>query len=341
MQPIFAVVTRGLEAIAAQELAALPGVAGCTPGYRRVMATCAGSLAPLLGLRTADDVFLDAATWPAIGHTRAALAQLHDLSRQPPWADLAERCATLRPISPSPSFSVTANFVGKRNYTSAEIKAALAAGIAQATGWSSTEDDAEAELNIRLFLEHATGYVGMRLGKLPLHRRPYKTEQLPGSLKPPVAAAMLWLARARPGASVVDPCCGAGTIMIEAALLGAHAAGGDIDGAAVGAAQANAAAAGVTVEARQWDARTLPLAAASADAVVCNLPWGRQVSVDHELAEFYREVCAEMRRLLKPGGRIVLLTRAPELVAFPDLRQEGEFEISLFGQNPRILVFAP
>jgi 23S rRNA G2445 N2-methylase RlmL len=248
-------------------------------------------------------------------------------------------CASLRPISPAPSFSVTANFVGKRNYISAEIKAALAAGIAQATGWSFTEDDAQAELNIRLFLEHATGYVGMRVGRWPRHRRPYKTAQLPGSLKPPVAAAMLWLAHARPGATVVDPCCGAGTILVEAALLGADACGGDVEPAAVAAAQANAAAAGVTVQARQWDARRLPLAAACADCVVCNLPWGRQVTVDRQLADFYREVCAEMRRVVKPGGRVVLLTRTPELVAFSDLRQEGDYEISLFGQNPHILVF--
>src|SRR5690606_6071122 len=150
--------------------------------------------------------------------------------------------------------------------------------------------------------------VGMRLAAAPLYKRAYKQEHVPGSLKPSVAAALLFLADITPGQHVLDPCCGAGTILIEAAAIGAKARGGDQEDTAIAAARANAEAAGVTIEVQTWDARTLPLEDASVDAVVTNLPWGRQVEVDAGLADFYRAVCAEMERVLVEGGRIVLLT---------------------------------
>jgi hypothetical protein len=58
MPNIFALTTRGLEAISAAEIAAFPGVTLGETGYRRVSAA-SDALAPLLGLRTVDDVYLD------------------------------------------------------------------------------------------------------------------------------------------------------------------------------------------------------------------------------------------------------------------------------------------
>ena len=49
MTRVFALTTRGLEAVSAEEIAALPGVTVERVTYRRVAATCAGSLEPLLG----------------------------------------------------------------------------------------------------------------------------------------------------------------------------------------------------------------------------------------------------------------------------------------------------
>ena len=141
-----------------------------------------------------------------------------------------------------------------------------------------------------------------------------------------------------PGLRLLDPCCGAGTILVEAALGGAAAMGGDSDPAAVAAAQANAAAAGVSAAIRQWDAQALPIADASIDRLVSNLPWGCQVAVDTALATFYRRTCSEMRRVLAPGGRIALLTSTPHLLDLRDVRCEKEMQISLFGQTPTIII---
>src|SRR5690606_3749488 len=127
----------------------------------------------------------------------------------------------------------------------------------------------------------------------PQHERPYKVVERPGALKPSVAAAMLVLAAVQPAHRLIDPCCGSGTILIEAGLLGANAQGGDLDAEAVAAARANAQAAQIAIPIEQWDARSLPLPPASVDRVVSNLPWGRQVEVDPGL---YLAICSEVER---------------------------------------------
>ncbi len=340
MTRVFALTTRGLEAVCASEMAALPGVTIDQVAYRRVAATCDAPLAPLLGLRTVDDVFLDVAMWSGIARQRSALSRLSELSAQLDLLEAAAHCAEVRDVPRSPLFSITANFVGKRNYSTEEIKQACAESITAAHGWTYTPDDAEADLNVHVFIEHDTAFVGVRVGKMSLHRRPYKQAHVPGSLKPPVAAAMLALAGVEPGMRVLDPCCGAGTILIEAALGGAVAQGGDCDPDAIAAAQANAAAAGVAIDVRVWDARALPLDDGSFDRVVTNLPWGRGVGINVTLEAFYHRACVEMRRVLAPGGRIAVLTSLPHLVTFPGLQRDVEVEISLFGQTPVVSVFS-
>lgn len=334
MNKFFAVTTRGLESISAEEMDALPGVTVDQIAYRRITATVARSPAPLLTLRTVDDVFFDVAAWRGVGRSRATLEGLRALSAQLDLYPALGACAQVRPIPDYPAFSVTANFVGQRNYSTEEIKRACAEGIAMRHGWPYTPDDREAALNVRLFIEHDAAFVGARLAAEPLHRRPYKRVHVPASLKPPVAAALLRWAQVETGELVLDPCCGAGTILIEAALIGARAWGGDKAARALAAARANIDASGVPASVHRWDAKSLPLADASTPYVVSNLPWGREVTVGVALPAFYRRVCAEIDRVVAPGGRVVLLTGRPELLALDDLRLEGKLEISLFGQTP-------
>lgn len=339
MQAIFALTTRGLEDISAQELAELGGVSVRQIAYRRVLAQSDATLAPFLLLRTVDDVFLDLAHWSGVGRPRSVLAELRRRAAALELQPAAAAIAQLRPVDPRPSFSVSASFVGRRNYTSEEMKFAIAEGIETQYGWRYSDDDRSAALNIRLFIEHENALVGMRLGQRALHERSYKVKHLPGSLKPPVAAAMLRLAQLEAGQRLLDPFCGAGTILIEASQLGALTRGGDDDPIALEAARSNAQVAGVALALEQWDARNLPLAEHSMDCIVSNLPWGRQVAVDSALTMLYQQAVSEMQRVLVPGGRLVLLTSLPELVQIPELACTHQHEISLFGQIATIMVF--
>jgi 23S rRNA G2445 N2-methylase RlmL len=339
MIELFAVTTRGLEDVSAEEMACLPAMRIDEVGYRRIAASYAGPLDAVLALRTVDDLFIRLAEWHGISHQRAALATLHQLSLDLDLWQAAGIRGHVSRLSASPSFSVSANFVGRRNYTVDEIKQAAATAIEAVAGWVYQTGDQESEVNIRLFMEHEQVYVGMRLGERPLHRRIYKQAHVLGSLKPSVAAALLRLAGLRPGETVLDPCCGAGTILIEAALMGAQARGGDVDPAALEAVQVNAHAAAVTLDVQLWDARRLPLDDGAVDHVVTNLPWGRQIEIEVEPAQFYQEVCQEMERVLGSRGSIVLLTTLPQFVDLPALRLVSERTISLFGQQATVLVF--
>ena len=120
------------------------------------------------------------------------------------------------------------------------------------------------------------------------------------ALRPTIAAAMVMATRPADEDVFLDPMCGSGTILLERALAGRHGLllGGDIDPAAVKAAQANFGPRHKPVRIAKMDARALPLEDASVDVVAANLPWGRQIA----------RSLKEMVRVLRPGGRVVLLT---------------------------------
>jgi 23S rRNA G2445 N2-methylase RlmL len=340
----WAVVTRGLEQVARDEIVErVANAAAVEASYRRVAFATDVEAEALLRLHTLDDVFVDLGQWAAVPHTRAALAMLGDRALDLDLHNAAAICRDVRELGTPPTFSVTANFVGRRNYSTDEIRQAISSGIEASHHWEFQERDADADLNVRVFLEHQQVFLGVRLARTPLHERPYKIATIAGSLKPTVAAAMVRIGGFAPGAHILDPLCGAGTIPLEAALMGLEAIGGDQDPAALDAARQNRAAANVRIELEQWDARALPLENDAVDGVVCNLPWGRQIAVEDHLAAFYKRCLGEMARVVRPDGRLVLLTSlAPLLraaVEGTELILEAELEVSVSGQTPIIATY--
>jgi 23S rRNA G2445 N2-methylase RlmL len=339
---VFALATRGLEDVAAEEMAALPQVQVLGMGYRRVSASAAAeeALSGLLGLRTVDDVFLDLGTWSGVGRHRSALDLLARRAAALPLAGAARAVRRVRELPRCPSFAVTASFVGRRNYRSGEIAVRVGESVAKALGWPYRERDSSAYLNLRLFIEHEIAHAGLRIGATPLHRRAYKVAHIPGSLKPTVAAALLRLAGVGPGATILDPCCGAGTILVEASLAGVQAVGGDLDPQAVNACVANAGQAHIRARVSRWDAVELPMRDGSVDTLVTNLPWGREVGLSTSVPVLYRRILAEAERALGGSGRAVILSDSAEHVQVPSLPSRREIEISLFGRTPTVVVLS-
>lgn len=339
----FLLTTRGLEDIARAEVQErLPAAALRETAYRRVALEAPPAAAPaLLELRCADDVFGEAADWTGIGKAQSTLERLAALAATVDLRPALELCATLRPVARPVRFAVSASFVGRRNYTTPQIKLALADGVTRRYGWAYVAEEVADGLSLRLFIEHERALLGVRLGAQPLHRRPYKQHTIPGSLKPPVAAALARLAGAAPGVTLLDPLCGVGTIVIEAALLGAQTFGGDNDPAALALARANLAASGASATLRAWDATALPLERASIDGAAANLPFGRQVLAGAELRDLYAGCLTELARVLRPGGAALLLTSQSDTLATALERQPAfatlaRREISLYGQTPTV-----
>lgn len=145
--------------------------------------------------------------------------------------------------------------------------------------------------------------------------RLYKREHLLASLRPTVAAALSWLSRSTARDIVLDPLCGVGTIVIERALQGPfkQVVGGDLRAEAVHMAQRNARAAKVQARWSVWDARSLPLDAASVTRIITNLPFGKQVGSPEALDSLYAALLQEFDRVLPAQGLMMTLTSADQL----------------------------
>jgi tRNA (guanine6-N2)-methyltransferase len=372
-QPYFARVTAGLEQLAWQDIERRCDARLIGFGHRRIDFAYAGTPAALLDLRSVDDIYVHAARLTGLDHTRASLARLAEKIAPLDLLPALEVCAAVRPISTAPTYRVTASHLGRRNYSRYDIEGAVATALTGNLPWRFVLNDAEEqepELDLRVLLEDDWALLGLRLGALPLHRRAYKIASRPGSLKPPVAYCLGLLAALASGDIVLDPACGAGTILIEAAALAPSGVicGGDLDAAALETAQANLQAAGMpavmielsagfelreiditndvsrpTVLLYQGDATELRLANHTVDAVLSNLPWGKQVTAETDLASLYQGILTMIERVLIPGGRAVLLTDQAELLlvaleACPALHLVSALQISLYGRHPTMYV---
>jgi 23S rRNA G2445 N2-methylase RlmL len=185
-----------------------------------------------------------------------------------------------------------------------------------------------------------------------MRHRTYKREHLPASLRPTLAAAMVFLSRPRSEDRFCDPMCGTGTILAERALAGAYRqlVGGDIDPLAVQASMANLASwcrssssVGEGCILHLWDARALAVRSGSLDVIVSNLPFGERVGSHQENPALYRRFLLEVGRTLRPGGRAVFLSSEKDLMRQlihddPALHMERQVLVGVLGRAARIYV---
>jgi tRNA (guanine6-N2)-methyltransferase len=150
-----------------------------------------------------------------------------------------------------------------------------------------------------------------------------------------------------PNDVVLDPLCGAGTILIERAHLERYQLliGSDHDPAALAAARENIGPRYKPIELHAWDAVTLPLPHASVDRVITNLPWGIRYGSHEANRRAYPRMLAEFRRVVRPAGVIVILTGemrlTAELIRRGHLRAHRILRVSILGAPAAIYVCGP
>jgi 23S rRNA G2445 N2-methylase RlmL len=157
----------------------------------------------------------------------------------------------------------------------------------------------------------------------------------------------------KPHHVVLDPMCGAGTILAETFLFARQherpqvpwnltLLGGDIDPHHLRAAKVNLHAL-AELPLRTWDARKLPLDGAGVDRIISNLPFGKQLSSPEEIGPLYRAAAKEMDRVLRPKGKaVVLVAEAAALkdaVRPLDWKQERFVPVRVLGQRAVIMVY--
>lgn len=231
-----------------------------------------------------------------------------------------------RPVPEALTFRVVVRVLQERSFLRTDLRRELTTAIRRdQPGWRPA-DPARLEVWVT---EYRPGrfLAGLRLSDAALRQHDGRRVERPGALRPTVAAAMVRLAGPPPPdgpagrfagptdpagpTDLLDPCCGSGTILAEAVRAGWHPRGADIDPAAVGVARRNVE--GVPVQAA--DARDLDLPAGSVAACVSNLPFGQRFAVPGDPDVWLRRVLAEMARVTRGGGRVVVLTpRLPRQV---------------------------
>ncbi|MGH3190157.1 MAG: methyltransferase domain-containing protein [Streptosporangiaceae bacterium] len=354
MVTIIARSVRGLEWVAADEIsAALPEASGLAMSSREVTFLLPDLAQDLLGLRTVDDVFVQAGRVPGVSPGKAgpatAAAGVADLD----WAGALAPLGAIRAIAPRPRLDVVASLEGRRNYNRFAVENAVGDLLARRlhgsylARTSSGRQAGETDLMVRVFVRGSEAVTAVEVAAQPLHRRGYKQESGPGTLHPPMAAALARLARPAPGDTVADPFCGDGTIAIETALSypAACVLASDIDDVRLGHAERNAARAGLPLTLRQADAAELPWPDRGIDAVITNPPWNIAVDARGLLRRSLGGFWRQLPRLLTPGGRVCLISDA-QLDAPAQLRQMGyqlalATQVRLAGRVSHVLLCAP
>ena len=277
--------------------------------------------APLSALRCAEDLFAVVAYRHGLDDDATSLDKVRAAIRGCTHLDeaLNARVAIVKGARAGKKlrFKVVARLSGDHEFRRVDFKHAVETGILEHGDhlWRLNEDDAEVEFWATMLRDELI--FTLRISDDTMRFRDYKIAHRPGSLRPSVAAALAWVSNPLPDEVFLDPMCGTATVLIERAHLGRYGLllGGDAERETLEAARENIGPRYKPIEIKQWDATALPLENSSVDKIVSNLPWGIKHGSHPENRRLYPRLIAEFRRVLKPGGTMVLLSAEMRLMS--------------------------
>lgn len=309
-----------------------------------------GDLRRLDGLRTAEDVFLQAVFVPKLSRTKRDLNQIRTLVAQgESFGQATNALMRLRAFSKPPTFSVVSQKAGQHQYKLRDVTKAVLAGLAaRLPRWSPVAQGGQVVVDVNLIGSKLL--VGLRVTEESLSRRygRHKTPHASWALRPSLAAAMIQLTDPQPDDIFLDVMCGSGTLLRERLAFGPYnrQLGGDIDPVQVKAAIGNTRDWKRRRQPKDqflscWDASALPLAGGTVTKGVAYLPDSDMQPTG--LPELYTGTLRELSRVLAPGGRAVFLSREYELVKdvvrqVPGLVIETGYSVLVNGRWHRLYI---
>lgn len=181
----------------------------------------------------------------------------------------------------------------------------------------------------------------------PDPRFDYRLGDVPAASHPPLAACMARIAGRFENERVWDPFCGSGMELIERCLLGgvSQAYGTDLSAEAIRVAESNFSAASLaSVSAtfiwgdfRSFPGKLGPLPG-GLTLIISNPPLGKRVSIPN-LRELYEDLFAAAARLLRRGGRLVLINPFQMASPQPSLTLKTRHTVDMGGFNCRLEVY--
>ncbi|XP_030051768.1 U6 snRNA (guanine-N(2))-methyltransferase THUMPD2 [Microcaecilia unicolor] len=219
--------------------------------------------------------------------------------KEKPIADIKQHCISFR-VSCRCSGTVA------KRFTAQEVGRIVGIGLIKEFGWKA--DLRNPYLEIFVHLNDSYCVVGFPVLRHPLASREYI--QRPG-LRSTVAWAMASLAEINSGAFVLDPMCGFGTILMEAAKEwpDVQYLGVDVNASQLQGAYENVKTAKLQDKINLFKASALelPLRSGSVDVVISDIPFGKKFKAAKDMKLLLPDILQEMERVLHVGGTLVLL----------------------------------
>ena len=325
------IVSAGLETIAREELSERFADTGhlkiLERKPQRILFQYAGNPRELLSLRTAEHLFLVLKRIPKMTRSRSSLAALSGSLSRMGFKEVFECCRQMGiSVRKRVPFRVTSRLSGKRNFRRLDLQRVIESALSE-RGWYLASSNAA--LDVWAEVHGDDGYISLKLSSNDMAQRPYKQAHIPASLKPTLAYSMVRLSRPHPNDVFLDAMCGAGTILLERADIDRYRylIGGDVSTEALDATVTNFGRKHQPRQFFHWDARTLPLRSNTVDKIVCNLPFGETIGNIPQLTNLYRHCLREYARVLKPKGKMVLLTSQDTLFN-SELKQRRSLKIT-------------
>lgn len=211
----------GLESLLAAELKEQGLVKVQTAGAGvRFHGNLAAAYRACLWSRVANRVIM-----PIHAGAAASPEALYALVQEIDWADHVDVDGTL-----AVDFYTANSVITHSQYGALKVKDAVVDQFRDALGRRPNVERETPDLRINVYLFRDKARIAIDLSGSSLHRRDYRQAGGLAPLKENLAAALLlsagWPAMVEQGLPLVDPLCGSGTLLIEAAMIACHQAPG-------------------------------------------------------------------------------------------------------------------
>ena len=210
MESFFATAPRGLEPLLAGELAALGALGACeVPGGVAFSGDWQACYAANLCSRLASRVL-----WLVAEFDYRDENDLYAAARAVAWPDFFRIENSLRV-----TIAAQKSPLKSLDFATLRIKDAVCDRFRDAVGSRPNVDRANPDVRVHAFLEAARGAFYLDTSGEPLFKRGWRAGRTEAPLRENLAAGIVLLSGWQPGEPLLDPMCGGGTLLVEAAAM--------------------------------------------------------------------------------------------------------------------------